>query len=146
MESLFTTHNPSINFFNCRIFVLPESIRYLQKMVRFDKVTKVLHKISFLNKKEMPKKLDLKINNDNVSYRSGSRLVEKQHLATVIKVSFVFLAAAVMYYAVSLLPTEIFLISNKRTYHLLTKRDYFNILMIASADILGTFIIMLKVH
>ena len=115
-------------------------------MVRFDKVTKVLHKISFLNKKEMPKKLDLKINNDNVSYRSGSRLVEKQHLATVIKVSFVFLVAVVMYYAVSLLPNEIFLISNKRTYHLLTKRNYFNILMIASADILGTFILMLKLH
>ena len=124
-------------------FWLPESMRYLQKMGQLDKVTKVLHKISLLNKKEMPKKLDLNINNENVYYRSGSRLLGKQHLPTVIKASLVFLTTMVIYYAVSFLSTEIFLIINKRTYHLLTKGDLFNILMIASADILGTFILML---
>ena len=122
---------------------LPESIRYLQNTGRFDKVVKVLHKISVLNKKEMPKKLILKVNNENISRRSGSCIAEKQNLPTVIKVSVAFLAALVMYYSLTFLTTEIFVISNKRTYHLLTKRDYFEILVIALADILGTFILVL---
>ena len=122
---------------------LPESIRYLQNMGCFDKVVKVLHKISILNKKEMPKKLDLKVNNENVSYRSGQRIAEKQNLPTVIKASFVFLASVVMYYSVSFLTTEIFVISNNPTYHSLTKRDYFEILVITLADIFGTFILVL---
>ena len=139
---LLLTALPSISLVPA-FFWLPESVRYLQKIGRFDKVIKVLHQTSLLNKKEMPKKLDLNINKENISYRSGSRLVEKQHLLTVIKASFVFLAASVIYYAASFLSTEIFLIDSKRTYHLLTKRDYFNILMIATVDILGTFILVL---
>ena len=139
---LLLTALPSISLVPA-FFWLPESVRYLQKIGRFDKVIKVLHQTSLLNKKEMPKKLDLNINKENVSHRSGSRLVEKQHLLTVIKASFVFLAASVIYYAASFLSTEIFLIDSKRTYHLLTKRDYFNILMIATVDILGTFILVL---
>ena len=82
----------------------------------FDKVVKVLHKISMLNKKEMPKKLNLKVNNENVSKRPGPRIAEKQNLPTVIKASFFFLVAVVIYYCVLFLTTEIFVISNKRTY------------------------------
>lgn len=96
-----------------------------------------------LSKKEMPKKLILKVNIENISRRSRSRIPEKQNLLIVIKASVAFLAALVMYYSVSFLTTEIFVISNKRTYDLLTKRDYFQILVIALADILGTFILVL---
>ena len=95
-----------------------------------------------LSKKEMPKKLILKVNIENISRRSRSRIAEKQNLLIVIKASVAFLAALVMYYSVSFLMTEIFVISNKRTYDLLTKRDYFQILVIALADILGTFILV----
>lgn len=95
-----------------------------------------------LSKKEMPKKLILKVNIENISRRSRSRIAEKQNLLIVIKASVAFLAALVMYYSVSFLTTEIFVISNKRTYDLLTKRDYFQILVIALADILGTFILV----
>lgn len=96
-----------------------------------------------LSKKEMPKKLILKVNIENISRRSRSRIPEKQNLLIVIKASVAFLATLVMYYSVSFLTTEIFVISNKRTYDLLTKRDYFQILVIALADILGTFILVL---
>ena len=96
-----------------------------------------------LSKKEMPKKLILKVNIENISRRSRSRIAEKQNLLIVIKASVAFLATLVMYYSVSFLTTEIFVISNKRTYDLLTKRDYFQILVIALADILGTFILVL---
>ena len=122
---------------------LPGSIRYLQNIGCFEKVVKVLHKISMLIKKEMPKKFILKVNIENISRRYGSRIAEKQNLLIVIKASVAFLAALVMYYSVSFLTTKIFIISNKRTYDLLTKRDYFEILVIALADILRTFILAL---
>ena len=47
-----------------------------------------------------------------------------------------------MYYSVSFLTTEIFVISNKRTCDLLTKRDYFQILVTALAYVLETFILV----
>ena len=95
-----------------------------------------------LSKKEMPKKLILKVNIENISRRSRSRIAEKQNLLIVIKASVAFLATLVMYYSVSFLTTEIFVISNKRTCDLLTKRDYFQILVTALAYVLETFILV----
>jgi len=89
-------------------FWLPESIRYLQNTGNYDQLMKTLHYISQMNKKPLPKTIDLKTQN-NIK-RGSFKYIYKNHFWATIASILMFASQLICYHGEIFINAEIFIL------------------------------------